>query len=230
MRTYAFIFARGGSKGLPRKNIKELAGKPLISYSIETACSIKDIDRVFVSTEDRDIANVAKQFDAEIIHRPLDLAQDNSPEWLAWRHAINHVITKYGKFDRFVSLPATAPLRAKSDVIACLDSLDEGVDIVITMQESKRSPWFNTAKMDENGFLSLLIESNYIRRQDAPEAFDITTVAYVTTPHFILMNNKIWDGRVRGVLIPEERAVDIDNQFDFKIAEMLMLEQVGKNA
>ena len=83
MRTFAFIFARGGSKGVPGKNIKEICGKPLIAYSIEIAKEIKGIEKFFVSTEDDKIATVAEKFGADIIPRPHDLAQDDSPEWLA---------------------------------------------------------------------------------------------------------------------------------------------------
>ena len=230
MRTFAFIFARGGSKGLPDKNIMELAGKPLIAYSISVAYSIPEIEKVFVSTDDDNIARIARTFNAEVIKRPVELAQDNSAEWLAWKHAINYVNLLYGKFDRFISLPATAPLRIKSDVVKCLDALEENVDVVITIQKSSRSPWFNMVKTEPDGSISLLLESNFVRRQDAPLTYDLTTVAYVAAPEFILQNNRIWDGQVRGVIIPEERAIDIDNQYDFKQAEILMLERMGLSA
>uniref|UniRef100_UPI003F66515A acylneuraminate cytidylyltransferase family protein n=1 Tax=Aeromonas hydrophila TaxID=644 RepID=UPI003F66515A len=87
VRTIAFIFARGGSKGLPQKNIKPLDGKPLIQYSIETALATAGIEQVFVSTDDAAIASVARAAGAEIIERPAELATDTSPEWLSWRHA-----------------------------------------------------------------------------------------------------------------------------------------------
>ena len=96
MRNFAFIFARGGSKGLPGKNIKELVGKPLLQYSIDTALAIDEIEKVFVSTDDVDIANCAKQCGAIVIDRPAELATDQSPEWLSWRHAIDWVTEQYG--------------------------------------------------------------------------------------------------------------------------------------
>jgi len=95
MRTFAFIFARGGSKGVPGKNIKEICGKPLIAYSIEIAKEIKSIEKIFVSTEDDNIATVAKEFGADIIPRPHLLAKDDSPEWLAWQHAIKWLEEKF---------------------------------------------------------------------------------------------------------------------------------------
>ena len=92
MINYAFIFARGGSKGLSRKNILPLAGKPLLQYSIDTALASSYINKVFVSTDDAAIANVAKEGGAIVIERPSELATDDSPEWLSWRHAIDWVI------------------------------------------------------------------------------------------------------------------------------------------
>ena len=102
---YAFIFARGGSKGIPRKNIRKLAGKPLIAYSIEAGHKSKLIDRVAVSTDDHEIARIATQYGAEVpFIRPIKLSQDDSPEWLAWRHAIQEINrrNKFPKIDIFV--------------------------------------------------------------------------------------------------------------------------------
>ena len=114
MKTYAFIFARGGSKGLPGKNIKMFAGKPMLAHSIEMAMNIDEIERVFVSTDDSEIADTALRWGAEVINRPGELAQDNSPEWLAWQHAIRTIRSAKGepKIDVFVSIPPTSPLRA----------------------------------------------------------------------------------------------------------------------
>jgi CMP-N-acetylneuraminic acid synthetase len=98
MKNFAFVFARGGSKGLPGKNIRPLAGKPLIHYSIETAKKCPSIDEVFVSTDDSAIAGIARQAGAIIIERPAELASDTSPEWLSWRHGIEWVENHYGKF------------------------------------------------------------------------------------------------------------------------------------
>lgn len=116
MRNFAFIFARGGSKGLPGKNIKPLAGKPLLQYSIDTALASDLIEQVFVSTDDQAIAQVAIEGGAILIERPAELATDQSPEWLSWRHAVEWATEHYGSFDGFVSLPVTSPLRSQEDV------------------------------------------------------------------------------------------------------------------
>ncbi len=93
--------------------------------------------------------------------------------------------------------------------------------MVVTMTGTNRSPWFNMVKTETDGRLRLLVEGNYMRRQDVPEGYDMTTVAYVSRPSFIMNNEKIWDGIVRGVLIPSERAVDIDTMFDLELAELI---------
>ena len=229
MKTFAFIFARGGSKGVPGKNIRILDGKPLLAHSIMVAQDIVEVSRIFVSTDDQDIADVGIKYGAEIINRPTELAQDDSPEWLAWLHAIEWLESKGEYFDRFVSLPTTSPLRNKSDVINCLNLLDKQTDVVVTMTDTSRSPYFNMVT-EENSYIKLLNESkeDYSRRQDVPLAYDMTTVAYVSRPDFIKNNNKIFDGKVKAVIIPKERAVDIDDEIDFKIAEMLMKEKQGK--
>lgn len=224
---YAFIFARGGSKGLPRKNIKLLAGKPLIQYSIETAIECPSIDRVFVSTEDDEIANIALENGAEVIKRPGELATDNSPEWLSWRHAIEWATEKYGKFDHFVSLPTTSPLRRVDDVEAGIQKLQVmEADICISVTPASRSPFFNMVKIEDDGKVSLVNrpESEVSRRQDAPEVFDITTVVYVSTTNFILSHYGIFSGKVTSISVPKERAVDIDDIYDFKLAEVIIKE------
>lgn len=224
MKTFAFVFARGGSKGVPGKNIRQLVDKPLIGHALSIASQTLEIERIFVSTDSADIASVAESYGATVIERPAELAQDNSPEWLAWRHAIEYVRERVGDIDRFISLPATAPMRLVEDVRICLDALDDQTDAVVTMTPAQRSPWFNMVKADDSGFLSILVEGEQkiIRRQDAPQAYDLTTLAYVLRPNFIMNHDNIWQGRVRGVLIPQERAIDIDTEYDFKIAEFLM--------
>lgn len=227
MKSYAFIFARGGSKGLPGKNIKPLAGKPLIQYSIESAASSRLIDQVFVSTDDIDIAEVARVNDAVVIDRPDELATDISPEWLSWRHAIEWVKEHYGPFDIFVSLPATSPLRRVEDIDGAIFKLKEmKSDICISVTEASRSPYFNMVKQSEIGYVELVNkpETDVVRRQDAPKVFDITTVVYASTPDFILNNYGLFSGTVTSIDVPKERAVDIDDIYDFKFAEVLVQE------
>lgn len=227
MRLIAFIFARGGSKGLPGKNIRPLGGKPLIAWSIEHARAVPRIGRVIVSTDSEEIAAVAREFGAETpFIRPRELAQDNTPEWLAWRHALNFIKQQEGSLpDAMVSIPATAPLRLPCDIENCVDVFEEGqADIVVTVTDAHRSPFFNMVKVLADGTVGLVIPpASYVaRRQDAPQVFDMTTVAYVARPEFVLEQTGVFYGRVRHVHIPVERSIDIDTLLDFRIAECLI--------
>lgn len=222
-RTFAFIFARGGSKGLPGKNIKELGGIPLLAHSIRLAQTIERVERIFVSTDDAQITAAATQFGADVIDRPADLATDTASEWMAWQHAIEHVRALGLNFDIFLSLPATSPLRNEQDVCNCLDALQADTDVVITVTPSARSPYFNMVSTDAAGLAHVVLgTAEFKRRQDVPPVYDITTVAYVARPDFILTHERLFEGRVRPVVIPKERSVDIDDEFDFKLAQVLL--------
>jgi len=227
MNAIAFIFARGGSKGLPGKNIRQLGGKPLIAWSIEHARAVKRIQRIIVSTDSEDIADVARLYGADVpFIRPSNLAKDDSPEWLAWQHGLNYLLETNGVFpDMMVSLPATAPLREPIDIENCLDEYEKGnADMVITVTDAHRSPYFNMVKSNPDGTVSLVIptKSAIAMRQDAPTVFDMTTVAYVVKPEFVMTHNKTFDGQVRAVHVPLERAIDIDTLLDFHVAESLL--------
>lgn len=227
METVAFIFARGGSKGLPGKNIKYFGGKPLLAWSIEHALAVRRIDRIIVSTDSNEIACIARQYGAEVpFIRPQKIAGDTSPEWLAWQHALNFLKTNEGRLPNvMLSIPCTAPLRIPIDIENCLDEYAKGdVDVVVTVSEAHRSPFFNMVKQNYDGTVSLVNppSSIVVRRQDVPEVYDMTTVAYVVRPEFVLENSSIFEGRVKAVNIPKERAIDIDNLLDFKIAEFLL--------
>lgn len=223
MNAYAFIFARGNSKGLPGKNIKFLGGKPLLAHSIGIAQSVPGIDKVFVSTDSAEIAAVAEAFHATVIMRPDELSTDTASEWLAWRHAITTLQAQGDDFGIFVSLPATSPLRSTEDVEQCMASLDEETDVVITVTPASRSPYFNMVVRNDEGFSQLVCSGpNISRRQDAPAVYDMTTVAYVARPEFIMSSDRIFSGRVKSVVVPRERAVDIDDIYDFKLAEMFL--------
>ena len=227
MKYIVLICARGDSKGLPGKNIKPLNGTPLIGWSINIAKKIDRVSRIIVSTDSEDIARVALEYGAEVpFMRPKELAQDDSPEWLVWRHAIKYMESNTGEnVDAIIVLPATAPLRSVDDVNSCIDLYEnEEVDSIITVSVASRNPYFNMIVNDKNGYASLVIspESQTIRRQDAPEVYDMTTVAYVVNSDFVKRFNGIFDGKTKSVLIPRERVIDIDDLTDFKVAECLV--------
>lgn len=222
----AFIFARGGSKGIPQKNIIPVAGKPLIAHSIACALASQSIGRVVVSTDDAQIASVARQYGAEVLVRPAELATDASPESLSWRHAINSFPELFsGKHAQpFISLPATSPLRAPQDVDTAVARFGKGdCDIVFGISPAHRNPYLNMVVIGENGWITLASGgSSAIRRQDVPDMYDITTCVYVASPAHVQQCAKLIDGRAAYVMIPPERALDIDSYFDLYLAELML--------
>lgn len=227
----ALIPARGGSKGVPRKNIRPLVGKPLIAYAIEAALASPSIDRVVVSTEDDEIAEIAQKWGAEVpFMRPPELARDDSPEWLTWQHTIQTLSKLDGghNIDVLVAVLPTSPLRVVADIDACVTKLiDTDADIVVTVKSAERNPYFNMVTINEEGHAHLVIppQDKVFRRQDAPTVYDMTTVASAARTQFVMNANSLFEGKVGAVVVPAERALDIDTELDFRIAE-LFLEQL----
>lgn len=225
-----FIFARGGSKGVPRKNLRAAGGRTLLDRSIDIAAEIPDSAGVFVSTDDEEIASLSAARGARVIRRGPELSGDDSAEWLAWQDAISAARDMGFSCDIFLSIPPTSPLRISDDVIRCLDALDEEVDCVVTMTPSTHHPAFNMVSTNQNGFLRLgKSEAPEItRRQDAPTLFSLTTVAYAARADFVLKQSGIWQGLVRGVSIPPERALDIDSEWDLHVADLVLRERPNR--
>jgi NAD(P)-dependent dehydrogenase (short-subunit alcohol dehydrogenase family)/CMP-N-acetylneuraminic acid synthetase len=226
---HAWIFARGGSKGLPGKNIKSLKGKPLIAWAIDAARQSRHISQVFVSTDSEEIANVARRYGAVVpFLRPAELATDSVPERLAWRHAAawEQAQCDYPRMDVLVAVPATTPLRTSADIDACIDLfLEGGAETVIGVTPSERHPSFNMVSLDERQYahLALPLQQKVHRRQDAPPVYNITTAAYVTTPAFVQKTMVYMEGSVRACVLPAPCAVDIDTAEDFRLAETLLV-------
>jgi N-acylneuraminate cytidylyltransferase len=201
MSTIAFIFARGGSKGVPNKNLREINGKPLIGHAIEQAKQSSLIDRVVVSSDSLRILNAAAAYGALTITRPSYLAQDDSPEFDAWKHAI-----EFFKFDTFVNVPCTCPLRSVEDInktIMCIPDADVA---------------FTVTKINEF-IVGKDVEDN---RQDLPLRHVVVGSCFAATPKYIREHDSIWDGLYATVEVPQERALDIDTEFDFRVAKLLM--------
>ena len=223
--TVGIICARGGSKGVVRKNLRLLGGKPLLAWSIEVAKLCPSLDRIVVSTEDEEIAAVAKSFGAEVpFARPADLARDDSPELQVWQHAIRTLRELDGRApDLLVSIPTTSPLRAPEDVEACISELRKSnADLCLTVREAQRNPYFNMVTMEE-GWAKIAMSSAdvTVRRQDAPKIYEITTVAYAAKASYVMSTARLLDGQVRAVIVPEERSLDIDSELDLQFAEFL---------
>ena len=231
----AFVFARGGSKGIPRKNLRELRGKPLVTWAIDAARSSRSVDRVVVSTDDVEIAEVGRRAGADVpFLRPAALAGDASPEWLAWQHALGELEACGSErpIEVFLSVSPTAPLRSPDDLDACVELLlaggrqDPPTDVVITVTPARRNPYFNMVQLEASGLASLVCApaSAVSRRQEAPVVYDMTTVAYAARAAYVRSANGVFAGSVRALVIPEERAIDVDTEADLRVAEMLLAE------
>ena len=230
MNVIALICARGGSKGLPGKNIKRLAGRPLIGWAIDHARQAKGVTRVIVSTDSPEIAAVARESGAEVpFMRPEELARDASPEWLVWRHSLTYLKDATGSYpDALLVVPTTAPLRTVQDLDRSVEEfVQHRPDVVVTVTKARRSPYFNMVQTQPDGCVGLVIPNHAIvRRQDAPQVFDLTTVAYVARPEFVMTQNGIFAGRVRAVEVPEDHAIDIDTPREFEMAELLFAARI----
>ena len=219
------VFARGGSKGVPRKCLREVGGRSLLEIAIGHAQAVERVDRVIVSTDDPDYAAVAESAGAEVpFLRPADLASDGAAEIDAWRHLVAHLDEEGRRPDVLVTFPATAPLRSPVDVDVALDLfLETGADLVVTGTPAARSPYFNMVSIDADGWASIAIPTGnrVVRRQDAPELWDLATVAFVADTTYVQNTRHLLDGRVALSPVPIERAIDIDTEFDLRLADLL---------
>jgi len=210
---------------VPRKNIRSFLGRPLIARSIDVARQSKLIDRIVVSTDDAEIAETAKQCGAEVpFMRPAQLASDNASEFLAWKHAISTLEEAGERVGGFVSLPPTSPLRCVEDVDGAIQLLETGTaDLVISVTPARRHPMYNMVAIGPDGLVRIACppKKPILRRQDAPEVFDVCTVVYAAQPQFILNADELFGGRTRAIVVPPERSLDIDTEFDFMAAEAI---------
>lgn len=228
------IPARGGSKGVPGKNIRVVGGKPLIAWAI--ACALASpLDHVVVSTDSPAIAAIARDHGADApFLRPADLAADTSPMLPVMRHAITACEAHYGRpVRRLVLLDPTGPLRQPGDVAAVLELLERpGTDAVVSANAAHRSPWFNMVRTDDAGYARLVIEPDTPvgRRQDAPEVYDLNTVAWGYTRAALMDQAQRLPARTRVHLVPPERAIDLDTELDFMILEALLARRAAEEA
>ena len=179
------------------------------------------------STDSPEIQAIAVEFGGTVpFTRPSELATDEAPEWLSWQHALNFLFETEGAMPtRMISVPTTSPLRLSNDISSCIKLYDESAfDAIITGTEARRSPYFNMVRANPFGEVELLLRTDLspVRRQDTTQAYDLTTVCYVVNSNFVMRSAGIFDGRVGIYSVPQERAVDIDTELDFQIADFLL--------
>ena len=233
MKRICTICARGGSKEVKNKNIRELAGKPLIALSLQQARESRLFDLIAVSSDSADILDVANNCGADlVIERPVDLASDTAAKIPAIRHCVEqseHFSTD--RFDVIVDLDATSPLRLVEDIQGAVDLLERNlVSNVITATFARRSPYFNLVELGDDGVvrLSKPLEKPIVRRQDSPQCFDMNASIYVWTRAALFECQTLFNADTRLFVMPEERSIDIDSELDFEIVELIMKKRVSK--
>ena len=226
MKRLCTICARGGSKGLPNKNIRQMVGKPLIAHSILQAKSSGLFEAIAVSSDSMKILDISKKFGADYsVFRPPELASDLAPKLPAIQHCVNEVETLSGeKFDVIVDLDATSPLRITKDIEGAVKLLeDKNVSNVITGCPARRSPYFNLVEQDERGCVRLSKSPEQIitRRQDAPECFDMNASIYVWNRSGLIGSKSVFNVDTLLFVMPEERSIDVDHEWEFEYVEFL---------
>lgn len=232
MNILAIIQARGGSKGIPGKNIKPLCGKPLIAWTIEAAKKAKTVTRVIISTDDKKIAEVAKKYGAEVpFLRPPEFATDGAKSIGLLEHALNFLKEKEGYIaDAVVQLKPTNPLRTAETINTCVElyKASPGIDAVITVVKAPVHP-LKCWKFDGEFVAPFVPESVFgikeaskTPRQKLPEAYGNNSCVHVINPKTILEKHSSIGTKVKGVVLSREESINIDDPLDFEIAEILM--------
>lgn len=222
-RIIATICARGGSKGLPRKNVLPFAGKPLIAHTIEQALACKGIDGVFVSTDDDEIGDVARAFGARVPYRrPPELAADHSAKIPAIEHLVAHLEGQGERIDCVVDLQPTSPLRIAQDLDDAI-ALAGKADLVVSVTEPSHNPYYSLVEAQPDGTLKPSKPTDAVRRQDVPAVWGLNGSIYVWNRSALAraVRDGFWTVRILPSPMPRERSVDIDDAFDFEFAQWL---------
>lgn len=224
---------RSGSKGVPSKNLRKMHGKPLMAYTIEQALESGLFEHVVISTDSEKIAKTARSFGAKSwFLRPNELATDKAPKLPVIRHVFQEAQKYYGHhFDVLVDLDATSPLRKIEDITgAYRQFIDEDADILITGCPSRKNPYFNMVEK-VNGRIQKVNQLNKppVRRQDAPQVYDMNASIYIFKRDALLGNDTLFTEKTSLYVMPEERSVDIDTEHDWDFVEFLLEKPANTN-
>lgn len=225
----AIIPARGGSKGLPRKNIRELCGKPLIAWTIEQALNAKCLDKIIVSTDDPDIADISKKYGAEIpFLRPKELARDDSPTIDVITHALEFFKTQGNNFDVVILLEPTSPLRKKDDIDKAVAKFIENYDIadslvgVCKIESDIHHPY--GVKKIENNYLKPFLQDSptFYQRQQLPDAYGIYGGIYISKVDTLMQYKSFYQTRTIPYFLERWQSYEIDDIYDFLCVETIL--------
>lgn len=229
----AAICARGGSKGVPRKNLRLLHGKPLIGRAVEQALESGIFDRVIASTDDPEMARVAEQFGAEVpFSRPAELAQDHTNKWDVFRHLVTQIEANGApRVALLADLDTGAALRTVGDIHNAVERLQStGADVCVTAYEADHNPYYNMVELDAAGLARVCIrpERPIANRQQAPAVFNLSPAIFAIRRDALWLHDHWSQCKMTLSVIPRERAVDIDTEFDFRLVESLLARSLGE--
>lgn len=222
-RTIATICARGGSKGLPGKNIRPFAGEPLIAHTIRQAIACSELNGVYVSTDDQQIAAVARQAGATVPYlRPAELATDQAGKLPVIEHLVAHLEQRGDRIARIVDLQPTSPLRDAADIAAALRARADA-DLVVSVAPSQDNPYFNLVEAGADGWMHLSKGNGSARRQDVSAVYALNGSIYVWQREALAhaAAHGMWSVKIATYVMPRWKSVDIDTLEDFELAQWL---------
>ncbi len=231
MKPLIIIPARGGSKGIPRKNIKPLCGKPLIYYTIDTARELVDDENICVSTDDDEIIKTVSNYGLSVpFKRPSELASDTSGSYEVLLHALKFYEDRGKTFNSVLLLQCTSPFRKTTHVIEALKLYSTDIDMVVSVKVCLSNPYYSVFEEDINGYLYICKgDGSIFRRQDAPKVYEYNGAIYIINPESLKKThlNK-FSKRIKYVM-DDFSSLDLDLTLDWHISEMIMSKAIDKS-
>ncbi len=227
MRFVAVIPARGGSKGIPRKNVLDLAGRPLIAWTIDAALTSAVFDRILISTDDNEIAEVGRRYGAEVpFFRPAELATDEASSLSVVRHTVDwYVNAKQGQAEAVMLLQPTSPFRNASDIRAAASLASGAMETaplnLVSVKRCTHDPRWSFRISEPNTLQPLFATGRSPRRQDAGEIYQPNGAIYVSSTSRILGGGSWYEDPVKAYVMPEDRSIDIDSLWDLEVARVI---------
>lgn len=230
MRFLALIPARGGSKGIPKKNIKPFFGKPLICYSIELARNFLSDEDICVSTDESEIINAVEACNLLVpFVRPPSLAGDDSGMYDVILHALDFYAQKGKTYDALILLQPTSPLRSEQSLKEAISLYNPDIEMVVSVKKTAANPYFKLYEEDEQGFLTKSKSGNFKTRQEAPDVWELNGAIYIYNVTALRRSSPIEFKRIRKYIMTDIESIDIDSPMDWMIAEFLKQKQIDES-
>jgi N-acylneuraminate cytidylyltransferase len=221
--TLVIIPARGGSKGIPGKNIKLLDGKPLIQYTIDVVRKLFSDQQIIISTDDQSIIDVVEQLGLKVpFKRPAELATDTAGTYEVLLHAMKFAEQNGVQFDKVLLLQPTSPFRTQTNIEEAFALYKEELDMVVSVKETKSNPYYVLFEENAQGFLEKSKQGNFTRRQDCPEVWEYNGAIYIMNKSKLLLTSSAQFTQIRKYVMSEFESLDIDTPMDWLIAEHLV--------